>query len=105
MHLRRQMEPCPAPELDKLAEQRALRTVVMTSRRNQSTRMLLGCVYVYAAVKFGVWMLHPSGGSTLRSRLYELDTGAITQLALTWTGCLCDLYFAGVWASSGWAGL
>ena len=93
----------PAPtEYDKTMEQQAVQSIVMTSPANQNVRLLLGSLYVYAALSFASRMLRAD--PTLLATLLQLDMGALQHLGLTWVGCLLDFYIGGVWLSSGWCG-
>jgi hypothetical protein len=71
--------------------------VVMTSSGNRLARLLLGSLYLYAAVTFASrW----TGGSALQ-QLLALEVGAVGKTALVWSGCLVDCYCAGIWLSTG----
>jgi hypothetical protein len=96
----------PAPtSYDKGVETQAIKSVVMTSNTNRVIRLLLGAVYVYAAVTFAIWMVNPrEDSSKLVSRLQTLELKAFGELSLAWVACVVNFFVAGIWLSSGWCG-
>ena len=74
-----------ATSFDKEKEAAAVRNVVMTSDTNRIVRLLLGSVYIYASVTFGLRM---TNGAQLLSRLAIVEPAAVGKLLLVWAGCM-----------------
>ena len=94
--------PGAALPLDKAKEAQAISNVVLTSSGNRASRLLLGSVYIYAAVTFALRMCHVGPAEEpLLAQLLAADAGALGNFALAWIGAVVDLYIAGIWLSSG----